>query len=608
MIWRSKRSLRWPGALLIVLQSTLLVCSSAAPAAARADPVLTVALLQDVESLNPFLDISSAAVQIYGLNYDRLTDYRTADNAVIPGLASGWKFTADRKTWTFTIRSGVRWSDGQPLTAADVAFTYTTVMKHPSSVNASQVKTFSSVTAPNPTTVVITTKVPTATMLSIDIPIVPAHVWRDRDPLADLPDTVSSLIGSGPFRLVSARAGQDYRLVRNLEYWRGTPPMNEVVLRYFANSDAAAQALRKGEIDAAGNLTPAQLGALEAEDSVTINEAEGSRFTDLVFNVGAARVDGKEIGDGHPALRDPQVRSAVESAIDRQALVDRVLSGHGEVGEAYFPPSYQPWSWQPGPGVRRDFDPATANRLLDTAGYRRGPDGVRTMPAGGPEPGRALSFRLYAPVERAHYGQSARYLTEWLRDIGIKVAVSELLGGQIGDRVEAGRFDLSLGGWLLDPDPDYQMSIHTCDARPDAKGNGSTNGFTCDRTLDELYVKQAREIDQDQRVKLVHQFQERLYQIAPQIILYYPAVLEGYRSDRVAHLSRRPAATGSLIGAWSYVTAEPAAASSATSPAANSPVDRYGTELFWSLTVVLLATVVVVVLLRRRRSAQAQRE
>ena len=580
-------------ALLIL--STLLALLGPSPAvgSAKSTSVLKAAVLQDVDSLNPFLGISASTVQIFGLIYDRLTDYRTSDNQPVPGLATNWKTSADHRTWTFSIRSGVRWSDGQPLTAADVAYTYNTIMKNPASVNASLVKTFTSVTAPDAGTVVITTRVPTSTMLALDIPIVPAHIWKNRDPMAELDQGVGALVGSGPFRIVQARPGQEYRLDRNSGYWQGAPGMDEIVLRYFANSDAAAQALRKGEIDVVGNLTPAQSGALARDRSISTNEAQGTRYTDLVFNAGAARKDGTAIGDGHPALRDQRVREAFELAIDRRTLVDRVLAGHGQVGSAYFPPSYAPWSWSPGAGVRRDFDIAAANRLLDSAGYTRGSNGLRTMPKGGPEAGRTLSFRLYAPTERAHYGQSAQYLTQWLRQVGIEIKNTGMADSQIGDRVSAGKYDLFLGGWILDPDPDFQLSIQICDARPDAEGNGSSNGFTCDRTIDQLYATQAEQTDAAARVQTVHKIQERMYQIVPQIMLYYPSVLEAYRSDRVTNLQRRPAGTGSVVGAWSYRAARPVSA-----PA--DPADSSST-VWVTIAVVVLVLLVAAALIRRRR-------
>jgi peptide/nickel transport system substrate-binding protein len=561
------------------------------------ESTLTVALLQRVDSLNPFLGISAPAVQIFGLAYDRLTDYRTTDNRPAPGLARLWRTSADGSTWTFTIRSGVRWSDGQPLTAADVAFTYNTVMSHPASVNSAAVKTFTSVTAPDPTTLVIKTKVPTPTMLALDIPIVPAHVWQQRDPLAEPPDGGAGLVGSGPFRVVEASPGRQYRLIRNGEHWRGAPRAREVVFRYFTNSDAAAQALRKGEVDVVSGLTPAQFDAVGTDHHVTISEAHGSRFTHLGFNPGATRADHTATGDGHPALRDPTVRAAIEHAIDRRTLVARVLGGHGEPGGGYFPPAYQPWSWQPGPAVRREFDPAAANRLLDEAGYRRGADGTRTMPAGGPK----LTFRLFAPTERAHYQQSATYITEWLHAVGIEVQTAPMADTQIGDRVRAGRYDMFLSGWLLDPDPDFLLSVQTCNTRPDAGGNGTTDAFTCDATFDALYERQSHEIDVTTRVQLVQQMQQRLYETAAQVILYYPAVLEAYRNDRFGGLTRRPATIGSIAGPWSYVNAVPVATRQSRSGSGARVVSLA------VLTAVALAGAIWL-FVRRRRATRDHRE
>src|SRR5689334_23989141 len=107
------------GALLLSAGSVL--PAQAAPAGSSTGR-LDVALLQQIDSLNPFTGISAPAQQIFGLTYDRLTDYRTTDNVPVPGLAESWQTSPDGRTWTFTIRRGVQWSDGQPLTAADIAF------------------------------------------------------------------------------------------------------------------------------------------------------------------------------------------------------------------------------------------------------------------------------------------------------------------------------------------------------------------------------------------------------------------------------------------------------------------------------------------------------
>ncbi|MEV6304572.1 ABC transporter substrate-binding protein [Actinoplanes sp. NPDC051861] len=559
----------------------LLLVAACAPQGALGTPDaarLDVALLQRVDSLNPFVGISSPAVQLFGLTYDRLTDYRTSDNRPAPGLAESWSTSADGRTWTFTVRRGVRWSDGQPLTAHDIAFTYTTVMRQPTSVNASAVRTFTAVTAPDDTTLRIETSAPTPTMLSLDIPVVPEHVWRTRDPMAE-PPAGTAVVGSGPFDLVEARPGEQYRLAAKREHWRGAPGPAEIVFRQFTNSDAAAQALRTGEVDVAGNLTPAQFDALADEPGVGTNEARGTRFTHLAFNPGAARSDGTAIGDGHPALRDARVRAAIEHAVDRRVLVDRVLLGHGDPGGAYFPPAYQPWAWAPQPP--RAFDPGAAGRLLDAAGYRRGRDG------------RRFELRLYAPVERAHYQQSATFITEWLAAVGITVTVTAMADTQLGQRVRAGRYDLVISGWILDPDPAFLLSVQTCAARPDAGGNGTTDGFTCDPSFDTMYRQQAAELDVGRRVQLVHRMQQRLQETAALVPLYYPAVLEAYRSDRFRGWTRKPAATGSVAGPWGYAVVTPVV------PGAE-PARGRGPAIAGAVAVLLLLVTAAVVVGRRR--------
>ncbi|MEU8608292.1 ABC transporter substrate-binding protein [Actinoplanes sp. NPDC048791] len=572
------------GALLLSAGSVL--PAQAAPAGSSTGR-LDVALLQQIDSLNPFTGISAPAQQIFGLTYDRLTDYRTTDNVPVPGLAESWQTSPDGRTWTFTIRRGVQWSDGQPLTAADIAFTYTTIMKQPTSVNAALVEAFTAVTAPADDTLVIKTSAPTPTMLSLDIPIVPEHVWRTRDPMGELPAGTGT-VGSGPFRLVEARPGEQYRLERRAGHWRGTPGPAEVVLRHYTNSDAAAQALRTGEVDVVGNLTPAQFEALAREPAVATNEARGTRFTHLGFNPGAARADGTPIGDGNPALRDPRVRAAIEQAVDRRTLVDRVLLGHGDPGLAYFPPTYQPWAWTPAT-PSRPFDPVAAGRLLDEAGLRRGADGRRP-----------LTLRLFAPAERVHYGQSATFIREWLAAIGVTVMVTTMADTKLGQRVRAGRYDMFLGGWILDPDPAFLLSVQTCAARPDAAGNGTTDAFTCNPRWDDLYRRQSHELDTERRVALVRQMQQSLYETAALVPLYYPAVLEAYRRDHFQGLTRRPAASGSLVGAWSYVTATPVV------PEAGAPRGHGALAGVGIAVAVLLGAAAFLV--HRRRASRHLRE
>lgn len=548
-------------AVAAVAASVLMLAAAgvlpAGPAqAARPQPVtMVVALLQDADTLNPFTGTSATSTQIFRLTYDYLTDYSLQDNHPVPGLAQSWSTSADGLTWTFPLRRGVTWSDGRPLTASDVVFTFRTLMTHPTLANSALVHNFGSVSAPDPQTVVIRTKVPTPSMLALDIPIVPAHLWAGHDPGTALTGAAAQ-VGSGPFRLVEARQSASYRFTGNRGYWRGAPKIDQLILRYFTNADAAVQALRKGEVDVAGNLTPGQYQALAGDPKIARNEARGTRFTELGFNSGAARADGIPIGDGHPALADVRVRQAIDHAIDRRTLVARVLGGHGDAGVGYLPATLKPWGWRPDPASLRRFDPAQANRILDTAQYRRGPDGVRRMPGGG----RRLSFNLLVPNGRPHYQQSATYITQWLAAIGIEVRVQVMSDSEKSARTAVGRYDMFLGGWILDPDPDFLLSVQTCAARPVGKGAGTTDNFICDPAYDALYRQQSEQIVPAERAVTVQRMQQRLYDDAQLLTIYYPAVLEAYRADRFRPLARRPADSGSLAGPWSYALATPIAA------------------------------------------------
>jgi peptide/nickel transport system substrate-binding protein len=548
-----------------LLAAVLGILAGCAPALAAAGPAhaassgqvtMVVATLQDVDTLNPFLGASAMSTQVFRLTYDYLTDHSPVDNRPVPGLASRWQTSADGLTWTFQLRDGVTWSDGKPLTAADVGFTYRTLMTHPTLANAALVHNFADVSAPDPHTLVIRTTVPTPGLLDLDIPIVPEHLWAGHDPGTDLRGA-PALVGSGPFRLVQASQAAQYRFERNPGYWRGPPKIDGLIFRYFTNSDVAVQALRKGEVDVVTNLTPVQYDALAGDPRIARNESRDSRFTELGFNPGAARKDGVPIGNGHPALKDVRVRQAVEYAIDRSALVDRVLRGHGEVGGGYLPPTFTPWGWRPDQASARRFDLAAANRILDAAGYRRGADGVRLMPGGT----RRLSFNLLVPNGRAHYQESARYLTDWLAAIGIEVHPQLLSDSEKFARTSVGRYDMFLGGWILDPDPDFLMSVQTCGARPDRKGAGTTDTFVCNPDYDALYQLQSQQIDRTARAATIARMQAILYRDADLLTLYYPAVLEAYRADRFTGLVRRPAATGSVAGPWSYAVAAPVSAS-----------------------------------------------
>lgn len=603
---------RLPERVGVLLSVTLLAAATAAigitPAHADtpSTTVLRVGLTQDIDSLNPFLAEYATSTDIGRVMYDFLTAYDPRDEHPVPGLASSWTHSADGKTWTYTIRHGATWSDGQPITAADVAFTYHLIMTNQdaATANGNFVANFASVTAPDPTTVVITTKAPQATMLALDVPIVPAHVWQGVTDIAkytNLPTPGHPVVGSGPFILTDYREGQYVKLTANPHYWRGAPKIGELDFIHFDDTNAEVQALVKGDVDLVNGLSAAQFDTLSHTGNVTVNKAEGGRFVDLVMNPGAATRTGTAFGDGNPDLKDIAVRTAIARAIDPATLVSKVYGGYAQVGTGYLPDKFATYHWNPDTAQARTFDPAAANHLLDTAGYPRGPGGVRVG-----KDGKPLVLRLMGRSDKPEQAQMAAYVKGWLGAIGITVNVQLASSNKLNDVFNAGDFDLVFSQWGVDPDPDAVLVLQTCANRPDAAGGSNdTEAYFCDPAYDSLYARQLSDMDPASRVSDVKQLESLFYQQVPEVTLLYPNVLEAYRSDRFAPFQVQPDPGGAIMqqnGVWGYLSATPR--NSADSGGSGSST---GWVIGIVVAVVLVAGVGTVVVLRRR-STVADRE
>jgi peptide/nickel transport system substrate-binding protein len=575
--------------------------TGAPQARAQQGATLRVAITQQVDSLNPFLSIFQSGTEVGRLMYDYLTAYDAQDMHAVEGIASKWETSADKLTWTFTVPEGKKWSDGKPITAKDVAFTYNLMMTNETArtANGSFVTNFESVTAPDERTAVIKTKVPQATMLALDVPIVPEHVWSTVSDIGAYTNDKTPVVGSGPFVLSEYKANEFIRLKANKQYWRGAPKIEELQFVYYKTVDAATQALTKGEVDLVNRLGAAQFDSLKDKSDIAVNKAQGRRFNEIVLNSGAATNTGEPIGDGHPALRDVKVRQAIAKSIDLNTIVERVNGGYAQVGTGLIPPVFGDFHWQP--GEPRKFDPAAANRDLDGAGYRKGADGVRVG-----SDGKALKFRLIGHSGRPYDEQAGEFVKRSLADIGIGVDVQLVSDNQLNEATTGGAFDLAFSTWGTNPDPDYILSLHTCAQRPNADGKGgTTDTFFCDQTYDSLYSQQLTEFDRSKRADLVKKMQQRFYDQVPAVILGYDNALEAYRKDKFASFQTQPAAGGVIMaqqGVWGYYGAVPTSAMS-TKSSGNTGV------------VIGVAAVVIVALAggawfvaRRRNATAGERE
>ncbi|MER5693541.1 ABC transporter substrate-binding protein [Streptomyces mirabilis] len=565
--------------------------------------VLTVAVAQSVDSLSPFLASRLLSTSIHRLMYEYLTNYDPADNHTVPGLATKWEPSADKLTWTYTIRSNSTWSDGRQATAADAAWTFNKMMtdQGAATANGSFVTNFRKVTAPSPTQLVIELKKPQATMGALDVPIVPQHIWEKVKDFSKFNNDQSfPIVGNGPFVLTDYKPDSYVRLKPNKTFWRGAPKFDELVFKYFKDQDAAVAALRKGEVSfVAGSpaLTPAQAASLKGEPNIKVNDAPGRRFYALATNPGAQAKDGKHFGDGAESLLNQKVRQALFMAIDRKTLVDKVFQGHAVEGEGYIPPRFSTYHWKPSASQELAYDPAKAAQLLDAAGYKKNTDGKRVEKNGKP-----IDYRILCHATDPNDKAVGQYVKEWFGKLGIGVTLNCL--DNVTDPWLAGKYDLAFDGWSVNPDPDFVLSIHTCGALPaTAKDTGATDNFICDKKYDELYDQQLAEYDTAKRADLVKQMESRLYDTGYMNVMAYPNAVEAYRTDQIKSIETMPKAAGNIYGQdgyWSWWSAVPADASGASSDGSSST----GVIIGIVAGVVVLVGVGAFFAMRRRATAE----
>ncbi len=622
-------------ALMCVVMSVPTVAAS--PVFAEEPVVLTIGVGEDLDSANPFTGLSSLAYEAFTLQYPTLTQYAADDFSIVPGLAESWEESADKKSWTYRLRPGMKWSDGVPITAEDVAYTFNRIIdgKYERTNYGSYVANMVRAEAVDDLTVKVDIAKPSPVMDHLFVFILPKHVWESIDgkevrKYKNVGTPESPTVGSGPYVMVERRAGQFTRFKANPNWYGGKRPVDEVIFKVYNNPDALGQALKSGEIDLAHGLDLGVYESLQGVPEITTVASTPASFSEVAFNTGAALEDGTPIGDGNPLLKDKALRQALSWAIDRKAIVDRVLGGEGLPGSTVIPPLYPQWHLDPANPYT--YDPAKAAQLLDAAGYPVGADGVRADAKG-----NRLSFRLIyrTEAEGASSQKSAEFVQSYLKEIGVEVELKGVTEDAMYEFVGQGNFDMFEWGWGVEPDPNYMLSTFTCGSRSYEEDGtiyaNLSDSFYCNPEYDKLFDEQSQETDFTKRQEVVKRMQQMLYDDAVYMVTYYANGLEAYRNDRFTGWVQQPTGNGTLIyqwGTWSYFDVEPVTAASVESEsgasaapsAAASGTDAGATQesasggvstavIVGLLLAVIIILILVIVLVRgNRRASSADRE
>jgi peptide/nickel transport system substrate-binding protein len=465
----------------------------------------------ELDSMNPFAAIQIDPFSVFQQIYPSLVQYGPHEQ-VVPDLATSWSAPPDHRTWTFHLHPGAKWSDGQPLTSSDVAWTINTMIKYPTvAANFSPyLSNATSATAPSPTTVVVHYSTPVINALPnlVDVPILPKHVWdkytgANGQDLAKFPN-VDSVYG-GPFKLVEFHSPNIALFERNQHFYGPAPHIQGFGLQYYSNADALVSALTSGQIDDVTTLPITALSAVRKDPSVRVVSSPGLQLDWLHVNLNPKRTE-------HAELRQALVRDALSHAIDRQALINTVWLGHATPAATMICPAATGYD----AAVKADtYNPALANAILDRLGYRRGPNGIRIAN------GHPMSYNDITSPQLTGADRMFAILRSDFAAIGVA------LHQQVVDAAQAYTvmaepnnkflsYDTAQDSSLLLIDPQFILGAFTT---AQYGANGLNKDLYSSPLFDRLYKEQSSAASVAQRQSLLSQIQQLMARDHPSIPL-----------------------------------------------------------------------------------------
>jgi peptide/nickel transport system substrate-binding protein len=481
------------------------------------------------DTLNPGMAILAVEYTIFELVYDSMYDLNL-DGSFTLSIAESATVSDDGTVWTFKIKDGLKFHDGDDLTAEDVAFTYNLYKDTPEYpyLNGYYTTYFDSIVATenNEVILTLTEAIPNIESQLVFLYILPKHIWESVSPTEF---DNAALLGSGPFKLAEYVPDEFVRLAANKEHFATPPKVDEVIFQTFDNTDALVQAIKTGQVDMISSLPGTAVEGLKSESAVTV--VTGAPFSpgveDIIFNQidpENCPVDEGGLCTGHPALRDKNVRLALAHATDKQKIIDVVLFGLGTPGFTLIPDGVGVWF----NNTLQDyeFDTAKANQILDDAGYLDSDgDGVREMPDGS----RALSFRINWDSDNSDYPRIAQLLEEMWTEIGVALEPQAFDADALtAICCPTFDFDIMIWGWVSDPDPSALLYVYTTDAIP----YGSSETGYSNPAYDELYNQQQVTLNFEERKDIVWEMQRITHEDVVYIIPYYAQSVQAFRNDR----------------------------------------------------------------------------
>ncbi|MGH2561959.1 MAG: ABC transporter substrate-binding protein [Thermomicrobiales bacterium] len=475
----------------------------------------------DISTVNGILTNDTLTFAVTGAIYEALIGASPIDGRPVPGLADSWEVSADGLVYTFHLNQDATWHDGTDLTAEDVKFSFDAVLDpNTGSSYTTQVNdAVASYRVVNPDTFEIIARDRLVNFL-YDGPgavlVMPRHVWQDIgfeswsfDPGSTGQDP-SRVVGTGPFKLKEWVQGDHVTLTRNDDYYDVVPHIEEFVLQIQPNADTAVLALEDGATDIMEIIPPAQMESVQGNPNLNVEIYNFYQFTYYAFNLDA---------EVTPLFQDKEVRQALFTALDRDAITESIFLGYGEAAVGTQPrlsPAYAPEQMTPS----YEYDPEQAKLLLEQAGWSDSNDNG-TVDKDGVE----LEFTLVAGDGDAVTKQIISYMQEAWDQIGVELEADFVAFPILVDRLEAHDFEMTLLAVNLTPDGS-QGPIFSCDAYR----NGLNFMNYCNPVWDALDEQQKRQFDPARRVDLLVQQSQIVWEDQPVGVIRFGVARTGYNT------------------------------------------------------------------------------
>ncbi|HMK83843.1 MAG TPA: ABC transporter substrate-binding protein [Candidatus Bathyarchaeia archaeon] len=490
-------------AMVVVVASSFSQVSGQAVSGPRYGGTFVVALDGDPDTLNPSITTSTYPQQIGGLMFSNLLSY-DMNFKPHPDLAQSWDVATDGLTYTFHLVHNATFHDGYPLTSADVKFTYSQVLPKYMSTMVKPLSFVSSIDTPDNYTVVFHLSKPyTPLFLLLSTPnegggILPVHLYSGTNFLTN-PNNYAP-IGTGPFKFAEWKKGQYVRVVRNNNYFKaGQPYLDQIIFKVIPDPTTRALALQNGDVNFLWfyTLPSSEVPRLRADPNLVYKSLVPAAPDEVMMFPNAR----------NRILNNTDVRHALNYAINKTELVQKVTFGLAKEARGPIPSAYGPAAFNPNLPAP-EYSVSKANQLLDKAGYPRQANGTR------------FSLELTWIVTLGEMGRAAELIKSQLALVGVNVRLAPRDRATLIDTVfNRWHYDLFMHSMGTDPLPDVGV------ARLYVSSNIGHNAFNnaeaySNATIDSLWSDAATTTDPVKRTQDLYRIQDILVQDMPMIWLW----------------------------------------------------------------------------------------